>query len=204
MSSSPDPSRSREREIVTALNDKPVDVNEQLRLIIELQKVGTELSIDALRDGLRSPHRRHCVGAQYALANIGSEKAIAALIESLQTAESVCVSFIARSLVKLRARDAVPALIGCLQDRRELLDGSAKRSVIRALACMPHRSAVPVLAASLRERDRHTRKAAAWALVRTRAPESTVALESAVAELPWIRGRGVRQALRAKRRHGDD
>jgi hypothetical protein len=82
-----------------------------------------------------------------------------------------------------------------LDDRRDELSDADKCLIMYALIQTPHRSEVPVLAATLRERRRGTRRAAAMALTRIRAPESRAALEEAVRSMSWLRGRPARRAL---------
>jgi hypothetical protein len=85
-----------------------------------------------------------------------------------------------------------------LEERAYELSASDKKVVIHALAQMPHRSEVPALARLLRE-PMSTRRVAASALVRIRAPESRAALEDAARSLSWWGGLPVRRELRGMR-----
>jgi HEAT repeat protein len=138
------------------------------------------------------------------LAKIATDDAANAITDGLETSDPAAVFWAARFLAKLQAKTAVPALIRCLENRHAELDDEGVRSVIRALGLMPQRAAVPVLSAALRGRNRRTRKAAAWALVQIRAPESRAALESAAAELSWLSGRAIRRALAVKVERADE
>jgi HEAT repeat protein len=90
------------------------------------------------------------------------------------------------ALSALRSRTAIPALLNCLQKRDDLRVGQ-RRAVVLALGRVPHVSEVPALSAALRDTSYQIRKAAAWALAQIRAPESSAALETAAAELSWLR-----------------
>ena len=166
---------------------------------MDLQRVSPPVGMEALRASLRSGDRRECAGAQQVLISLGSEQAIAALADSLQTADNVSVANTARLLGGVQARSAIPELIRCLDTRSDELDITAKQWVARSLGLMPQRDEIPVLAELLREPRRRTRTTAAWALAQIRSPESQAALESVANELSWFRGRAVRRALRAMR-----
>ena len=186
-------------DIVDALRVTPPGSWRWLKLMTELQHVSPPIGMETLRASLDSANRKSCAGAQQVLIRLGSEEAIAMLVESLQTADSVAVGNASRLLAGIQARSAISSLITCLDTRGNELDNTAQQWIARALGLMPHRDAIPVLAKLLRASSRRTRRTAAWAIAQIRAPESQVALESAADELPWFRGRAVRRALEAVR-----
>jgi HEAT repeat protein len=159
--------------------------------------------METLRASLRSGDRRECAGAQQVLISLGTGQAIAALADSLQTADNVAVANTARLLGGIQARSAIPALIRCLDTRSDELDDTDKRWVARSSGLMPQRDEIPVLAELLREPRRRTRTTTAWALAQIRSPESQAALELVANELSWFRGRAVRRALRAMRERAE-
>lgn len=193
----------RADDIVDALKAARPGSWRWLRLMTELQQVSPAIGMDALRASLNSTDRKSCAGAQQVLMGLGHEEAIAVLVASLQTADGVAVGNASRLLSGIQARSAIPALIECLDSRGEELDNTDQRWVARALGRMPHRDAIPVLARLLRASSRRTRRTAAWAIAQIRAPESQVALESAVDELSYFRGGPVRRALEAVRGNSD-
>lgn len=171
---------------------------------MDLQRVSPPVGMEALRASLRSEDRRECAGAQQVLISLGTEQAIAALTDSLQTGDNVAVANTARLLGRTRARSAIPALIRCLDTRNHELDSTAKQWIARSLGLMPHRDEIPALVELLRVPRRRTRITAAWALAQIRSPESQAALESVANELSWFRGRAVRRALETVREHSDE
>lgn len=186
----------RERQIIEDLQTESPSVRQRRALLSELRRVGTEVSIGALRHAVRSTDAQSRVRAVFALAHIGTDEAVDALAECLSMEPGPHLTFAADSLGKLGARRSIPALVHCLEARGADLDQSDKRVIIHALARMPHRSEVPVLSAVLRERNRATRRVAAEALAKIRAPEGTAALEDAAETLSWLQGASVRRALR--------
>jgi HEAT repeat protein len=155
-------------------------------------------SIGLLREYLDSSDARDGVAAVQALERIGSEAAVAALVEGLRSASPLVAAYIARALIKLNARGELPAIIAFLHDRADELSGQDKQFVIGAMRKVPHVSAVPVLADSLRDRRRGVRKSAALTLLRIRAVESIEALQTAADELGFWKGRQARRALHVK------
>jgi HEAT repeat protein len=198
------PDSSREEEIVAGLQTNKLSIKRRRALVSELQRVGSERSVDVLRQSLRSSDNQLSVRAVFALAHIGTEKATEALIESLSMDTTPRFTFAVDSLGKMGARNAIPALIHCLESRGDQLQWGDKRVIILALTRMPHRSMVPVLSSALRDQRRAVRKAAAWALTEIRAPESTAALEEAAGSLSWPRNLQAKRALRVRPRDASE
>lgn len=163
----------------------------------------SEASIEVLRDSLRSSDINLTVDAVYALARIGTDEAVDALIECLDMEPGPRFTLAAVSLRKLRSRRAVPAVIRCLETRGEEIREGQKRILILALGEVPHVSSIPVLSGALSDRSYRMRNAAAWALAQIRAPESSAALEAAAKELSWFRALPIRRGLRVRRRRAD-
>jgi HEAT repeat protein len=127
-------------------------------------QIDSQSSIDALRESLRSSDINLTVDAVKALAGIGTDEAVDALIDCLEMPQGPRLTMAAVSLRKLRLRRSVPALIRCLETRDGELDNGQKRILILALGEMPHVSEVPVLAAALKDRSYRMRNAAACPL----------------------------------------
>jgi HEAT repeat protein len=147
----------------------------------------------ARQSALRSGDLKSEVAAVFALQHVGTDEAVDALIECCTLCSGPPLSFAVGWLTRHDAHRAVPALVRCLEERRETLGQGDKQMIIAALAAAPHRSEIPVLTRSLHEPNRSTRNMAAHALARIRSPQSREALEAA-ANGP--RDRQVRRALR--------
>ena len=186
-----------ENDVLVALSAGDLSPARRLELTLALQRVGTEQSIAALRDSLKSPDTRICVAALHALCGIGTNEAIDVMIDCLPTANALTVGWAAHLLARAHVRRAIPPLTKCLADRGESLTHPGKAMLIQALGALPHRTAVPVLTDALWAQDRATRVAAARALAHIRSPESRIALETAARKLSWIRGIAIRRVLRS-------
>jgi HEAT repeat protein len=194
----------REREIVAALSTESLTSRRRFDLIVGLRGIATEESVSVLRDSLESPDTKIHVSALRRLAEIGSEEAIDSVIGSLLATDETAGSWAARLLGDKDIRRAIPALVCALEVHGAELGRSRKFGIICALGRMPHRESVAVLAEALRDPDRRSRRQAAWALQQIRAAESVEALQSAVHELSWFRGRWARRALGARQRSDYD
>jgi HEAT repeat protein len=184
-----------EREILPRL-DGGLLAKEGLPLFSRLDEVVTDASVETLRRLIpASPDRRIRVASVLALKRLGSEAAVDPLIESLESPDPITVAFAARALVAMGARRAVPALVSRLEHDDEA-NGSARNSLTWALFQLPHPSAIPVLAVTLRDSRWGPRRIAAHALVAIGTTEARIALESAARELSWWRGLFARHALR--------
>ncbi len=173
-------------------------------LLLKLQKVGTERSIDVLRANLGSADVKGQVRAVFALTHIGTEQAAYALIDSLAVTTGPGFTFAVKSLAENHAARARPAFVRTLEERHDELRQGDKQVLVWALYRTPHRSEVPVLAALLGEQSRRTRRMAAVALAQIRASESREALEGAATSLSWLRGLQARRALRSLRYVSDE
>jgi HEAT repeat protein len=189
----------REQEVIAEFEADGLSNRRRRALLSKLRQVGTERSIDVLRANLRSADTKSQVRAVFALAHIGTEEAVDALIDSLAVTTGHCFTFAVKSLAEDHAARARPAFIRTLEERRDELDQGDKQVLVWALYQTPHRSEVPVLATLLGERSRSTRRMAAVALAQIKAPESRGALEEAVKSLSWLRGLQARRALRLLR-----
>jgi HEAT repeat protein len=172
-------------------------------LVKKLRRTGTEASVPALRELLPSKDINLAVDAVLALAWIGSDDAVDALTDCLEMEPEPKFTLAASSLMKLRSRRAVPALIRCLGSRSGELDAGQRRLVVLALGVAPHVRAVPVLSLALRDANYRVRNAAAWSLAQIRAPESDAALAAAASELSWFQARPIRRAARVRKRRAD-
>ncbi len=191
---------AREAEIIAALQSNAVSLKQRRKLLWDLGARPTARSLEVLRENLCSSDARVSVGALLALRRLGSEEAWDAVIECLAMDRSPRLGLAVDMLGKENARKAIPALVECLERRRNELRRGDRRLVAMAFIRMPHRSEVPALARTLRERRPRLRKSAALALMQIRAPESLAALETAASEFSWLRGRTIRHAVRQRRR----
>jgi HEAT repeat protein len=189
-----------EQKILAELQASGLGVRRRRALLAELGRVGSERSIDALRSNLGRRDLKTKVGAVLALQSLGTDDAVDALVEFLRKQTGTPFALAVHSLGVADARRAIPGLIDILGQRRDEIGDGDKRVVIQTLARMPHRSEVPVLSAMLVERSFFTRRVAAMALSRIRAPESQAALEDAAGSLSWLAGLPVRHELR-RRQH---
>jgi HEAT repeat protein len=160
--------------------------------------------VDELREIMLGGDINPAGDAARSLAHIGTDDAVAALIECLEVGRGPAFTLACVGLRKLRSREAVPAIICCLETRSEELRAGQKRILILALGRMPQVSEVPVLAAALTDRRYRTRNAAAWALAQIRAPESRAALETVATEMSWFRALPIRRGLRVRARRADE
>jgi HEAT repeat protein len=189
-----------EQEVIAELEADGLSKKRRLELLSKLAQIGTERSIGVLRTNLRSTNERTQVHAVFALAHIGTDEAVEALIECLAMKKTgPRFAFALKSLTEGHAARARPAFIRTLEERRDELRQGGKRLVVYALFQNPHRSEMPVLAPLLRERSRETRRMAAVALAQINAIEAREALEAAARSLSWLRGLQARRALRSLR-----
>jgi HEAT repeat protein len=197
------PDGGREVEVLARLRQDDLSLGERTSLVKELRQVGSEASVEVLRENLRARDFNLGVDAVHALARIGSDAAIDALIECLAMEPTPRLTMAAVALRRLRPAQAVPAIIRCLQARGGELRAGQKRILILALGEQPHISAIPALTASLRDPHYRTRNAAAWAVAQIRAPESAAALEAAARDLSWLRALPIRRGIHLRRRRAD-
>jgi HEAT repeat protein len=188
-----------EQQIIAELGADGLSKRRRRAQLLKLQQMGTERSIDVLRENLLSTDVKSQVRAVFALAHIGTAQAVDALIDSLAVTTGPGFTFAVKSLAEDHAARARPAFVRMLEERHDELRQGDKQVLVWALYQTPHRSEVPVLAALLGERSRSTRRMAAVALGQIRASESREALEEAVKSLPWLRGLSARRALRSQR-----
>jgi HEAT repeat protein len=186
---------TNEGEIIAELELPDLRPARRRALLTALGRVGTDRSVDILRAYLRSSDDRDQLGAVFALEDIGTPRAVEALIECLEMEPGLRFTVAARSLGNRYAEQAEPAFIKALEDRRLSLDATAKRFVIAGLFKTPHRRQIPVLAALLEDRSRRVRRMAAQALERIRAPEARTALEEAATSQRWPRNANAKRAL---------
>jgi HEAT repeat protein len=184
-----------ELAILRWLGCDELSVKQRRALLSKLIAAGTERSVPALRVHLRSPDLQCQVRAVFALAHVGSDAAIAALVECLAMETGPRFTFAVRELGRRGGGLATRDLVMTLEGRAHELNNGDKRVIIAALSRAPHRSEVPVLARMLRERNGRTRRAAATVLEEIRAPESRAALLEARNSLSWLRGLPARRAL---------
>jgi HEAT repeat protein len=193
-----------EPEVIAELEAGGLSNRRRRTLLSKLRQIGTERSIGVLSANLRSVDTKSQVRAVFALAHIGTEEAVDALIDSLTVTTGPCFTFAVKSLGDNHAARAMPALTRTLEERRGEFDEGDKRLIIKALYQSPHRSQVPALTALLRERSRDTRRMAAEVLAQIKATEAREALEEAATSLSWLRGRQARRALRSLRHVSGD
>jgi HEAT repeat protein len=192
-----------EQNLIEGLEASGLDVRKRRELLSELRKVATDRSVPILRANLHHADLQSRVRTVFALSHIDTDDAVDGLIECLDMEAGAPFTFAAKELGRLRARRAIPALIRTLEERFSTLDEGDKRVIAYALARMPHRSAVPVLATALHGPNRRTRRVAAMALAQIRAPESQAALEEAADSLSWPRNLQAKRALRGKADAGE-
>jgi HEAT repeat protein len=193
-----------EQDVIARLEENGLSKRRRRALLLRLQQVGTERSLEVLRASLRSTDVKVQVRAVFALAHIGTERAVDALSDSLAVITGPGFTFAVKSLAEGHAARARPAFVRTLEERHDDLRRGDKQVLVWALFQTPHRSEVPVLAALLGERNRETRRMAAVALAQIRAPESREALEWAATSLSWLRGLQARRALRSLRYVGGE
>jgi HEAT repeat protein len=189
-----------EPEVLELLEHGGVSLRDARPLIARLDEVGTNASVELLRDrAFAAPDPVDRRKAAQMLQRIGTSKAQDALVELLQSGHSAEVFVAARALGVLGARQALPALIARLEAGEpagDLTAVNAQRELIRVLGRFAHPHAVPVLAAQLEDPRRSTRRLAAWALSRIGEP-AKIALQAAVRDNSWWRSRYARRALRS-------
>lgn len=194
----------REDAIINALESPGLNARRRRKLLSELRTVATERSIDVLRTYLQFSDMKSRVCAVLALARVGTDAAVDALDLTLSADSGPPLTFAIKALGDLHAERSVPALIRLLDERCDELGEADKVVIIDALAKMPHRTAVPVLASTLYASNRKTRQAAAMALAQIRSVESGVILEEAATSMSRLQGTSVRRALRWRRAtHGE-
>jgi HEAT repeat protein len=183
--------------VLARLAEPGLTTKEHRRVTLRLCNVATPASMPMLRELLVCSDAPARLRAVLILAGWENDEATEALISALQSPHSDVVGSAAMKVVKRDARHAVPELVEVLETRGPMLAKGDRRMVVRALALMPHRSAVPALDGALRSprADQSTRKWAARGLAATCSPDSRAALESAARELGWWRGRWARKML---------
>ncbi|MBA3809994.1 MAG: HEAT repeat domain-containing protein [Solirubrobacterales bacterium] len=194
----------REDEALAQLQRNDLDVRRRRAVISVLGQVGSERSINALRDNLYQNDLKTKVEAVLALARIASDEAVDALSEFLRKHTGPPFALAVNSLRIANAHRVMPTLIEILQERRSELSDGDKRVIIHALAHVPHRSQVPALSAALNERSLLTKRVAAMALSGIRAPESRTALQDAAQSLSWLGGLYARRELRRCQNDDDE
>jgi HEAT repeat protein len=172
--------------------------SDRRKLLRQLASAGTPSNLVLLGEYLASDDARDGVAAVQSLQHIGTESAIATLVEGLSTARPLVGAYVARALISLGARSELPAILAYLRDGTGD-NASNKQFVISAMRKMPHVSEVPVLSDALYDRHFGLRKSAARGLLAIRAEESAQALQAAADELGFWRGRQARRVLRALR-----
>jgi len=120
--------------------------------------------------------------AAEALRNIGSPKAIPALIEALKDKDAEMRKAAAEALGLIGSPEAVPALIEALQDK----DAEVREDAAEALGKIGSPEAVPALIKALKDKDVWVRKAAAKALGNIGSPEAIPALIKALDKDVWV------------------
>jgi HEAT repeat protein len=196
-------SGGHEAEVTSELRAGRLSIDEERKLVKELRTGGTESSVQALRECLRSSDTNVTVDAARGLGEIGTDEAVDALIMCLSMEPTARLAIAAVWLRRLRSRRVLPAVLHCLETRNEELRYGQKRILILALGEMPHVGAIPVLSAALRDPRYRMRYAATSSLTRIRAPESLAALEAAARELSWLRAFPIRRGIRVRKRRAD-
>ena len=120
--------------------------------------------------------------AAEALRNIGSPKAIPALIEALKDKDAEMRKAAAEALGLIGSPEAVPALIEALQDK----DAEVREDAAEALGKIGSPEAVPALIEALKDKDVWVRKAAARALGEIGSTEAVPALIEALRDEKWF------------------
>jgi HEAT repeat protein len=198
------PARSawREIELLRDLRDEDTPIRTRRALLRDLRNIGTGLSVGVLRECINDPDFGVEMGAIRALGCVDSEAADEILIERLDGRPGLCLGVAARELGVRGSRQAVPALVRCME-RTDIRKGD-RRTIALALGKMPHAKSVPVLATAAHGWGYRMRNAAAWSLAQIDAAESRTALEDIVHQLSWYRSIAARRALRLRRARGLD
>jgi HEAT repeat protein len=194
-------SSASESVVLARLAEPGIERREHRALTHRLCKIATGASVPRLRELFASDDRPSRLRAVLILSRWQTEAATECLVAALQSPHTDVVGAAARHLATRKTRDAVPALVNALETHAQTPNRGDLSMVVRALVLLPHRSAVPALAAVLKspQSNRRERKWAARGLAAIRAPESRAALENAVDELGWLRGRYPRKLLKTAR-----
>jgi HEAT repeat protein len=187
--------KTKEDEALVELHRNDLSVRRRRALLLHLADVGSERSVDVLRENLYEADLKIKVGVLSALEKIASDEAVDALSEFVRKQTGPPFALAVSSLRLANPHRAMPKLLEILQERRGELSEGNKQVIIHALAHAPHRSQVPVLSATLKEGSWMTRRVAAMALSRIRAPESRVALQEAAQSLFWVGRMPIRREL---------
>jgi len=145
--------------VLQALADE--DQRVLLKAIAAVNKEMGEASAKRVAALLKNPHPQVREAAAIALGKIGTKDAQAALLEALADKEENVRWFAVESLRKLGATEAVPRLVGLLEN-----DASPRVREITASALgdLGQPAAVPALRAALRDKNDRVRDRAAAAL----------------------------------------
>jgi HEAT repeat protein len=173
---------------VTELLSKPRAL---WRVLSQFKRPPTAAAVPVLREVLRvdDPHVQS--SAIHLLAKVPGVAAEEAIASVLKAADSRSVAVAAMKLGWRRARHVLPALIDCVQERGSSL-GAARATVLVAIAGLADARAQDVLSKALSDQNRDVRRSSARALGRIGTHKSREALEQAIHELSWWRGRYAR------------
>jgi HEAT repeat protein len=146
--------------LMIALNDRDEGVRE--RAARELGGLGNEKGLDILIEVLREAHVRMSskhsrLLVEDVLGQIGSEKAVNALIDALDSEDSIARSHSAKALGQLRDEKAICALIKALGSK----DSHVRLEAARALVIFNGNDLSKALQKSLRSEDSFVRHKAA-------------------------------------------
>jgi len=130
------------------------------------------------------------------LAQVPGLVAEEAIASYLKSGDDNVLGLAAHKLGRRHARAALPALIECAETRGSSLSETSRTAVLVVIALLADSSTHAVLVDGLTDRNPEVRKASAGALKRIGTYKSREALEQAVDELSWRRGRFARRALR--------
>lgn len=155
------------------------------------EAVGAELSIEVLRERLRSPDLKTRWAALRRIAEIDAGEATREIIAAIKDGDEQTAGFAANLALKMRLRAAVPALIERLGKLDTSYGATQVRLMVQALAFMPDTRAIPVLAQLAAARHRGVRREAATALGAIGSPAAREALMDASQKLSWLAAKRV-------------
>jgi HEAT repeat protein len=173
--------------------------------IDEMQDDGTPNAVNALRSGMRSPHGATATRCLKALAAIGTEEALAVLVEALWSDDIWTFRLAAREISKREPRAIRGDLLRCLEDRGDELSTEQTHRILNGLVPIADRRAIPVFRRYGTHEHWRVRFEAIRGLARLRRnPDAIEAVRAINAELPFHKRMNTARVLRWARLHANE
>jgi HEAT repeat protein len=191
--------RLTESEILNRLRSGRESLEQQAKLLTELQYVGTAASVPVLRSNVEAADVRVRVAALRALVVVSGVKALDCFLAALMHDDSTTAKWAALFVARVGDSEVVPDLIAAANERWDEPD-SPRAAIVKALGPFRDVRAVPVFRKGVTEQERALRKQSAFGLALLGTPGSQEMLDDALRQLSWSRARAVRRAIRVARR----